>query len=170
MRQNRHYHLYQGRIQPVGLGGEILVIFGSQVSLRVHYCKSDEVYFMTLLWQNNGRQNVPISRMLFSELFKIMVKKKSELFKIMVKNFAFVGFRGSDRPPWILPWILYCISHNVFLSKDNSLSTWKKHFQVYCSWQYHKTDFSSFQSLTARHRNANNILSKMYLKYCDFKK
>jgi len=28
-----------------------------------------------------------------------------------------------------------------------------------------KTDFSSVHSLTARHCNANNILSKIYLKY-----
>jgi len=28
-----------GRIQPVKLGGAVSVIFGSQVSLRVHYCK-----------------------------------------------------------------------------------------------------------------------------------
>jgi len=27
----------------------ISVTFGSQVSLRVHYCKRDEVYFTTLL-------------------------------------------------------------------------------------------------------------------------
>ena len=56
-------------------GGAILVIFGSQVSLRVHYCRRHEVYFTTLLWQNNGRQNGLISRMLFFELYKIMVKK-----------------------------------------------------------------------------------------------
>jgi len=31
------------------VGGAISVIFGSQVSLRVHYCKIDEVYFTTLL-------------------------------------------------------------------------------------------------------------------------
>ena len=32
-------------------GGAISVIFGSQVSLRAHYCKRDEVYFTTLLWK-----------------------------------------------------------------------------------------------------------------------
>jgi len=52
-----------GRIQPVTLGGVISVLFGSQVSLRVHYCKGDEVYFTTPLWQNNGRQNGLTSRM-----------------------------------------------------------------------------------------------------------
>ena len=62
--------------------------FGRQVSLRVHYCKRDEVYFTTLLRQNNGRQNGLISRMLFSELFKLMVNKVT-----------FIGFRGGgDRP------------------------------------------------------------------------
>jgi len=29
--------------------GVISVIFGCQVSLRIHYCKRDEVYFTTLL-------------------------------------------------------------------------------------------------------------------------
>jgi len=66
----------QERIQTVSLGGAaISVIFSSHVSLRIHYCKTDEVYFTTLLWQNNGRQNDLVSRMLFSELKKIMVKK-----------------------------------------------------------------------------------------------
>jgi len=49
----------QGRIQPVSLEGEISVIFCSQVSLRVDYCKRHEVYFTTLLWQNNGGLNGP---------------------------------------------------------------------------------------------------------------
>jgi len=31
------------------------------------------------------------------------------------------------------------------------------------SWQYHNIDFSSVQSLTARHRNANSVLPKTYL-------
>jgi len=40
----------QGRNQPVRLGGgTISVILGSQVLLRVRYCKRDEVYFTTLL-------------------------------------------------------------------------------------------------------------------------
>jgi len=62
-------------IQAKFRGGAISVIFGNQVSLRVQYCKRDEVYFTTLLWQNNWRQNGLISRTLFSELHKIMVKK-----------------------------------------------------------------------------------------------
>jgi len=28
-----------------------------KVSLRIHYCKKDEVYFTTLLWRNNRRRN-----------------------------------------------------------------------------------------------------------------
>ena len=52
----------RGRIQPARLGGAISVIFGSQVWLRVHYYKRDEVYCTTLLWQHNGRQNGPKSR------------------------------------------------------------------------------------------------------------
>jgi len=56
-------------------GGAIPAIFRSQVSLRVHYSKRDEVFFTTLLRQNNGLQDDLISRMLFSELYKIMVSK-----------------------------------------------------------------------------------------------
>ena len=50
-------YIDQEQIHPARLGREILVILSSQVSLRVHYCKRDEVYFTTLLWQNNGHQN-----------------------------------------------------------------------------------------------------------------
>jgi len=38
-------------------GRAISVIFGIQVSLRVYYFKTDEVYFTTLLWQKNGWPN-----------------------------------------------------------------------------------------------------------------
>jgi len=48
----------QVRIQPVSLGESISVIFGIQVSLRVPYCKRDEVYFTTLLWQNQARNQL----------------------------------------------------------------------------------------------------------------
>ena len=61
----------------------ISVIFGRQLSLRVDCCTRDEVYFTTLLWQISGLQNGFISRMLFSELYKIMVDKVT-----------FLGFRG----------------------------------------------------------------------------
>jgi len=43
-------------------GGTISAIFGSQASSFVHYCKRDEVYFTTVLSQNNGWQNGLISR------------------------------------------------------------------------------------------------------------
>jgi len=88
----------QGRIQPVSLGA-ISVIFSSQISFAgsLAYCKRDEVYFTILLWQNNGRQN-GVSRMLFSELYKIMVNKVT-----------LVGFRGVDRPPGSAP-VRTCIA------------------------------------------------------------
>ena len=50
----------------------------------VHCCKRDEVYFTTLLRQNNGWQNGLKSRMLFSELYTIMANK-----------ITFVGFKGA---------------------------------------------------------------------------
>jgi len=77
------YSDVQVRIKSVNLGGAISVVFGSQVSLRLHYYEKDEVCFTTLLWQTNGRQNGLISRMLFSELYKNLMKKV-----------IFVGFRG----------------------------------------------------------------------------
>jgi len=53
----------------------ISAAFGSQVSQRLRYCKRYEVYFTfhNTAWQNKGRQNGLISRMLLSELYKIMV-------------------------------------------------------------------------------------------------
>jgi len=78
----------QGRIQPVTLGGAYSASFRNQVSLQVHHRKRDEVYFITLLRQNNGRQKDLILRMLFSELYKIMVSKVT-----------FPGFRRGDRTP-----------------------------------------------------------------------
>jgi len=82
------WHMWHIGATPVSkLGGASSLILGSQVSLRVHYCKRDEVYFTTLRQQNNGRQNGLISRMLFSDLGKIMVNKV-----------PFVGLRGGDCP------------------------------------------------------------------------
>jgi len=80
------------------LGGTISVIFGSQVSLQVHYCRRDEAYFATQLWQNNGRQNGLLSRMLFSELCKFIVNKV-----------PFVGFREGDRLLGSDPDVAYII-------------------------------------------------------------
>ena len=77
--------------------GEISVVFGSQVSLRVLYCNRDDVYFTTLLWQNKRRQNGLTSRMLFSELHKM-------------NKVTFVGFKGAITliapldPPLLEPW------------------------------------------------------------------
>jgi len=50
--------------------GAVSVIFGSPVSLRVHYCETEEVSFTTLLRQNNEQHNGLLSRMLFSDLYK----------------------------------------------------------------------------------------------------
>jgi len=47
--------LLRGRIQTVSLGGAISLIFGNQVSLPVHWCRRQEVYFTTLLRQKDGR-------------------------------------------------------------------------------------------------------------------
>jgi len=82
------HHVLQGRIQPVRLGGAISVIVGNQVSQRLRYCKRDEACYTTLVWQNNGRQNGFSSRMLFSEMYKIMVNKVT-----------FAGFTGPGSPP-----------------------------------------------------------------------
>ena len=122
-------HCHQGRIQPVSLNGAISITFVGQVSVRVHYCKSDEVYFTTLLWQNYGRQNVLVSWILFSELFKIMVKK--------------VTFIGSPHP-WIRPDCHQTFFHEVQKSVDNfmslTLSTSKiKLYEIrtlYCHWRH----------------------------------
>jgi len=92
----------RGWIQPVCLRGRISVILGSQVSLPVHYRKKEEVYFTTLLWQNKGRQNGLTSRLLFSKLNKIMVKKVT-----------FVGLRGGQSTPL---WSQICI----LLFKNNA--------------------------------------------------
>jgi len=106
-------------MQPVSLEGAISVIFGNQFSSRVHYCKRGEVCFTIVLCQNNGRQNGLISRMLFSELFKLMVKKVT-----------FVFFRGGDCPP-LKP------TKVTFFTMD-AHPTWKYHFwlpwkkQHYC--------------------------------------
>ena len=102
-------------------GGAISVIFGSQVSLRIHFCKRDGVYLTTLLWQNSLRQNGLISRMLFSELHKIIVKKVT-----------FVGFRGAIAPiasPWIRPCCSVTLlsslgSEEIYLDKVLVFAIW----------------------------------------------
>jgi len=64
----------QARMQPVGL-----------------------VFCHKLLWQNNWRQNGLTSQMLFSQFFKIMVKKV-----------AFVDVGGGSIAPIAPPWIRPC--------------------------------------------------------------
>jgi len=81
----------QGRIQSVRLGGR----FQKYLLVKSHYgfaTVRDEVYITTQLWQNNGRQNVLVSRMLFSKLYKILVNKVT-----------FVSLRRQS-PPWIHSW------------------------------------------------------------------
>jgi len=59
--------------------------------------KIDEIYFTTLLRQNNGRQNGLKYGMLFSEFYKIVMNKVT-----------FIGFGKDNRPnrfPWIQPWL-----------------------------------------------------------------
>ena len=83
--------LYQTPVLDVSFTN-LKAFFGSEVSLRVHYCKRDEVYFTTLLWQNNVWKNGFISCMLFSYVYKIMVKKVT-----------FVGFMGERSPQSLHP-------------------------------------------------------------------
>jgi len=78
--------LWSRKAPKVRGAGTISVIFGSQVPLLVHYCERDEVCLTTLLWQNNGRQNGILLRMLFSEYYIVMNKV------------TFLGFSGGDRP------------------------------------------------------------------------
>ena len=67
----------QGQILPVRLGRAISAMCGSQASLQVHYCTTDEVVFTILLWQNNGRH----------------IGLKS-----LGNKITFVGFRGAIAP------------------------------------------------------------------------
>ena len=90
--------------------GAISVIFCSQVSLRVDYCKRRKVYFTTLLWQNNGTQMGLISPMVLSELYKIMVK-----------NVNFVSFRGGNRSPLDPPLALENIKESCSATAPLSL-------------------------------------------------
>jgi len=57
------------------------------VPWRLRYCKRVEIYFTTLLWQKNGRQNCLISRMSLSEFYKNVVNKDT-----------FVSYRRCDLP------------------------------------------------------------------------
>jgi len=65
----------QGRNQPVSLGrGAISLI----LAVKSHYGFATvryQAYFTTLLWQNNGRENGLISRMLFPNCSKFWWKK-----------------------------------------------------------------------------------------------
>ena len=73
-------------------GGTISVIFSSQVSLRVYFVRGLKYTSQHRCDNKIGRQNGLIWRMLFSELYKIVVKKVT-----------FVGFKEDrpNRPHWI---------------------------------------------------------------------
>jgi len=94
----------QGRIQPVSLRGAISVIFHSHVSLRVHSNQRGSIIH-SIAVTKNGRQNGLISRMLFSKLYKIMVK-----------NVTFLGFRGGRSPQSYPP--LFTATNQVILSSQ----------------------------------------------------
>jgi len=88
--------LTQGRIQPVSLGGAISVIFGSQVSLRVHSVKE-----MKYTSQHCCDKTVDGKMALYRECCFLNCSK------IIVKKVTFVGFRRVIAPialPWIRPW------------------------------------------------------------------
>ena len=115
------------------ISGAISVIFGNQVSLRVHYCKRDEVHFTTLLWQNNGWQNCLKPRTLFSEFYKIVVNKVN-----------FVGFRwggaiGAIAPTWIRPWVKFIAGH---ASCPFFYCAMHMHKHIIRSQQVHKNAFA----------------------------
>ena len=65
-----------GRIQPGSLAGAISVIFGSQVSLRVCYCKRDFKYTSQHCCDKTMVVKMALNRECwFSELYKIMANK-----------------------------------------------------------------------------------------------
>jgi len=71
--------------------GAISVIFTSQVSW-LRYCKRDEVLLTTILWQNSGRQNGLISRIIS------LISLFSDFYEIMLNKVIFIGFRGAIAP------------------------------------------------------------------------
>ena len=157
-------HKKQGRIQPVRLGGAISVVFGSQLALRVHYWKSNEVYFTTLLWQNNVRQNGLISRMLFSELYKVMVNKVtfvSECFHIkpsQVETLALKenGTHDGPRLEKLMRFFSICFT---FFQK---WKCFRKENKFVC-----KTKLFSFRS-RLRNESVFETKLKLFLKRKDF--
>ena len=72
------------------------MIFDSQVSLRVHYCKRDEI--ASTSQHSSDKQWTPKWPYIANTVFQI--------FKIMVEKVTFVGFTVGDRPPWNRPCVL----------------------------------------------------------------
>ena len=115
-------------VSKLGGGGDFSNIWYSTL-ITCLLCKRFEVYFTTLLWQKNGRQNGLIWRMMFSELHKIAVRKV-----------AFVGV-GRIAPiasldPHLLQPPVQCqarVNHTVILMKflfwyscNKNLSLWQR--------------------------------------------
>jgi len=89
----------------------ISVIFGSEVSLRVHYCKRDGVNFTTLLWKKKWTAKWPY---IANADFRIV--------QIMVKEATFVGFRGGGS--WTrcfeTTWMWFYTSENIWPLRDKT--------------------------------------------------
>jgi len=100
LRQKRYYYVRSG-VSRTGAdpaskfrGRAISVIFGSQVSLRVHNCKSDEVYFTALLRQKQWTTKWPY---IVNAVFQIVQNHGEKV--------TFVGYRGGGRSPQSSPWV-----------------------------------------------------------------
>ena len=110
-----------------------------EVSLRVQGCNRDEVCFATLLWQNNGRQNGLISRMLSSQLYKIMVNKVT-----------LVNFRGAIAP--IVPLDPPPANVSCFCRAPSGTSAKKQTAKLTllqtASWRRPRTKLSEIQERT----------------------
>jgi len=80
----------QGRIQPVRFGGR----FQEYLVVKSHYSFTAvrDMKFTSQYCNAKTTDGKIVSRMLFSEFYKIMVNKVT-----------FVGFRLGDRPLWIRP-------------------------------------------------------------------
>ena len=70
--------------------GAIRIMFGSQVSWWLRYCKRDQVYLTALLWQNNGQRN---SECCFPNC------KKSWWIKLI--SWVLGGLSPKSQLPWI---------------------------------------------------------------------
>jgi len=105
------FYMKSGENRGSKVRSSILVVFGSHVSLRVHYCKRVGVYFTTLLWQNS------VGKMAFRECCFWIVQKHGE-----IKLFSSVVGRAIApiAPSWIPPaWNQTCCVILIVLCKEN---------------------------------------------------